>query len=167
MSKFYLTTGLTMSSDETYDGKFFFRKILAKSETGYNEFQIAKILLENPTKNVVQIYKISERFIDMELLETQILFDRSVRLKIRKIKEFLQNLGIMYIDWKMDNFGIDEEGNLKIFDFDCSGIIDAKTNSWILRPPLYFNYKNAVDNGMKTPKEIDDYCFDRFLNTVF
>jgi hypothetical protein len=167
MSKIYLTTGLTINSDETYDGKFFFRKSLAYDETGYNEFQIAKILLENPSNNIVHIYKISERFIDMELLETQILIDRSVRLKIRKIKEFLQNLGIMYIDWKMDNFGIDGDGNLKIFDFDCSGIIDTKTNAWILRPPLYFNYKNAVDNGMKTPKEIDDYCFDRFLNTIF
>jgi hypothetical protein len=167
MSKIYLTSGLSISSEEMYNGKFFFRKCLAYDETGYNEFKIAKILFENPSNKIVHIYNISERFIDMELLETEILMDRSIRLKLRKIKEFLQNLGIIYVDWKMDNFGIDEEGNLKIFDFDCSGIIDTKTKSWILKPPLYFNYKNAIENGMKTPTEIDDYCFDRFLNTIF
>lgn len=168
MSIILTNLGKKPLSDETFEGKFFFRKCFSYDETGQNEYRIAKLLKENPNrlKNIVEIFRISERFIDMEILETEILIDRSVRLKLRKIKEFLQSLGIMYIDWKMDNFGIDKEGNLKIFDFDCSGLIDIKTNEWILKPPTYFNYKNAINSGMKTPKDIDNYCFDRFLNSI-
>jgi serine/threonine protein kinase len=36
-------------------------------------------------------------------------------------KNHLQTLGIMYIDWKPDNIGIDPDGKYKLFDFDLSG----------------------------------------------
>ena len=40
---------------------------------------------------------------------------------MKKVKDFfLQNLGIIYIDWEQDNIGKGEDGNYKLFDFDGS-----------------------------------------------
>jgi serine/threonine protein kinase len=79
---------------------------------------------------------------------------------MRKVKDFLQSLGIMYIDWKPDNIGISNDGTYKLFDFDVSGLIDLKTSKWIVKPLEYWNYKKAIENGFKTPQQIDDFSFD-------
>jgi len=34
--------------------------------------------------------------------------------------------GIVYIDWKPDNMGIDVDGKIKIFDFNMSGLLSRK-----------------------------------------
>lgn len=97
----------------------------------------------------------------MELLNTD-LFKVSMRKlqnDMMEVKTFLQGLGIMYIDWKLDNIGISEDGELKLFDFDVSGLIDTKTEEWIIKPPEFWAYNNAVENGMVTPVEIDNYAF--------
>ena len=79
---------------------------------------------------------------------------------MKKTKDFLQNLGIMYVDWKMDNIGISNNGEYKLFDFDASGIVDLKTNNWILKPLDYWSYNEAIKKGCVTPKQIDDWSFD-------
>jgi serine/threonine protein kinase len=167
MSTIYTITGQFENSEEKSNDRFFFRKCLPLDD--FIEYKIAKILLENPEKsiNIVEYYRIDPKYIDMEKLNTEILIDSSCRYNLRRLKDFLHGLGIMYIDWKSDNFGMDNRGNIKLFDFDCSGIIDTKTNEWIFEPPKYFNYKNAIENGMRTPKEIDNYCFDKFLSTLY
>lgn len=167
MSKVYKLDGNFEELNEQIDGKNFFRKCLRVKEP--TEYSIVKILFENPekSKNIVEYYRIDPKYLDMEKLNTEILLDSSCRFNLRKLKDFLHSLGIMYVDWKQDNFGIDERGNIKLFDFDCSGIIDTKTNKWIIEPNKYFNYTNAVENGMKTPKDIDNYCFDKFLSTLY
>jgi hypothetical protein len=40
------------------------------------------------------------------------------------VKDFLQGLGIMYVDWKLDNIGKSLiDGKYKLFDFDASGLV--------------------------------------------
>ena len=77
-----------------------------------------------------------------------------------KVKDFLQDLGIMYIDWKFDNLAKSEDGTYKLFDFDASGLIDLLSKEWILEPQHYWNYNEAIKNGCITPKEIDDWGFN-------
>jgi hypothetical protein len=66
----------------------------------------------------------------------------------------------MYIDWKLDNIGIGENQQIKLFDFDGSGLIDIETNEWIIRAPFYWSYREAINIGMKTPSDIDNYAFE-------
>jgi serine/threonine protein kinase len=78
-------------------------------------------------------------------------------------KTYLQSLGIMYIDWKPDNMGVDKHGTYKLFDFNASGIAtlpDCK--EWIkkYRPFEHWSYRQALAKGLKDPKEIDDYAFE-------
>jgi hypothetical protein len=35
---------------------------------------------------------------------------------MKNVKDFLQSLGIMYIDWKIDNIGVSNVGAYKLFD---------------------------------------------------
>ena len=83
-----------------------------------------------------------------------------IRNTLLDIKKHLQNLGIIYIDWKNDQFGIDKDGKLKIFDFDGSGIIDKKTYKWIIKPPPFFSYNKAIKYGITNPLEIDNFSFN-------
>ena len=84
---------------------------------------------------------------------------------MRSVKKYLQQLGVMYIDWKLDNIGISER-RFKLFDFDVSGLIDVN-NKWIIEPPKYWSYNKAIQNGMKTPIEIDNYAFNYGLKSFF
>jgi hypothetical protein len=78
-----------------------------------------------------------------------------------KVKDFLQTLGIMYVDWKFDNMGKSVDGKYKLFDFDASGLSDLKTQEWKLKANhIYWSYKEAIKNGAQTPKEIDDWSFN-------
>ena len=76
------------------------------------------------------------------------------------VKSHLQSLGIMYIDWKLDNIGISSDGELKLFDFDVSGVINNESGEWIIEPPKYWSYKNAIKNGMENPVDIDNFLFN-------
>ena len=80
-----------------------------------------------------------------------------IREAMIDVKDFLQQLGIMYIDWKYDNIAKGKDGNYKLFDFDSSGIVDK--DKWIVKPPNYWSFRNAKENHCKTPKEIDDWSF--------
>jgi serine/threonine protein kinase len=81
-----------------------------------------------------------------------------------EVKTYLQNVGIVYIDWKLDNMGISEDKQIKLFDFDASGLIDIETKQWIRRPALYWSYMQAINNGIENPIDIDNYAFDIEFN---
>lgn len=150
---------------EKYNDKFFFRKTSPDSV----EIEISTLLMDKPNKNIVEFYNITPEFIDMELLETyQIkssviytIFNDKPKIKeiMKPVKDFLQSLGIAYIDWKIDNIGI-SDGTYKLFDFNMCGIFDVNTDLWITPPERGFNYKNAIKRGITDPRRIDDICFE-------
>jgi hypothetical protein len=165
--------------DDTYDGKPFFRKNYGKPHPFLDyskkaESAIVKILMEHPHPhpNIVYYYDINSKYVDMEQVETHKsnpLHDPSMTREdlneiievMSKVKDFLQALGIMYIDWKFDNMGKSVYGKYKLFDFDASGLIDLKTQQWKLKAnPITWSYNEAIKNGAKTPKEMDDWSFN-------
>lgn len=157
-------------TSETYNGKHFFRKIFYYSnpptENQINsakaEIEIVRIIMENPHPNIATYYSVNEQFVDMELLDTDTPKNNEKMITTMSgVKDFLQNLGIMYIDWKKDNIGVDASGNYKLFDFDCSGIINLKNNQWIIKPFEAWSYNNAISKGCKTPQQIDNWSFDK------
>ena len=78
-----------------------------------------------------------------------------------EVKTYLQNLGIMYIDWKLDNMGISDDGQFKLYDFDASGLIDIKKpTEWIIEPFKGWSYNKAIESGMILPIDIDNYAFE-------
>jgi len=165
--------------DDTYDGKPFFRKNYGKPHPFLDyskkaESAIVKILMEHPHPhpNIVYYYDINSKYVDMEQVETHKsnpLYDHSMTREdlneiieaMSKVKDFLQALGIMYIDWKFDNMGKSVDGKYKLFDFDASGLIDLKTQQWKLKAnTIYWSYNEAIKNGAQAPKEIDDWSFN-------
>jgi hypothetical protein len=176
-----MNTETTIQTDATLtgrDGVPFFRKFgppLLKNHAYSKEVEsaIVKILMKHPHPNIVTYYEISENYIDMEQLYTEksspsffevepSSYEKLIEIQevMSKVKDFLQALGIMYIDWKFDNLAKSVDGPYKLFDFDASGLIDLKTNDWILQPQPYWSYRKAIENGCITPKEIDDWSFN-------
>jgi serine/threonine protein kinase len=161
-------------TDETFNGKPFFRKVFYLDETNSNlekkirlaqaaqaEITIVNILMKNPYPNIATYYQVNKFYVEMEELNTSTKKNQGEVIEImKKTKDFLQSLGIMYIDWKYDNIGIANDGIYKLFDFDVSGLVDLNTNKWILEPLHYWSYNKAIENGCKTPKEIDDFAFN-------
>jgi serine/threonine protein kinase len=141
-----------------HNGKDFFRKMTDNA----GEKEICELLMKHPHKNIIQIYGVGKDYIVMELLNTDMSRENmsSVKNVMMEVKTYLQNLGIIYIDWKLDNIGIGENQQIRLFDFDGSGLIDIETKEWIRRPPLYWSYREAIKNGMKTPSDIDNCAFD-------
>jgi serine/threonine protein kinase len=157
MSKVYTLAGDTLPLD--HPEKVIFRKMT----NNRSELEICRLLMKNPHKNIINFYEIGNDYIDMELVETHFSYSKNIRKEIfYPVKDYLQSLGIIYIDWKKDNLGIGSDGNLKLFDFDCSGLISGP-EYWIYEPPQYFAYNEAVLNGKTTPFEIDDCSFETFI----
>ena len=131
--------------------------------TTITELEIYRRLDVSKSCGVVDVIHINEDSVVMEHLDIDLCYYTLTDIKhqMRFVKDYLQSIGIMYIDWKPDNIGISrKDGMLKLFDFDASGVIDLQSNTWIIRPLDWYSYKNAIDAGMRTPKEIDDYVFD-------
>ena len=164
--------------DETYDGRPFFRKYgpprtLNHVYSKKLETSIVQILMDHPHPNIVNYYDITDDYITMEQVITQksdpsyvglepTSYDDLIEIQqvMAKVKDHLQGLGIMYIDWKFDNLAKSEDGTYKLFDFDASGLIDLLSKECILEPQHYWNYNEAIKNGCITPKEIDDWGFN-------
>ena len=172
--------GELSETNETFNGKPFFRKVFYndKTETSSEkyirltkaanaEITISNILIKNPFPNIVTFYEINNNYIEMEelIMKTK-LNPEKVKETMKNVKDFLQSLGIMYIDWKTDNIGITKDGTYKLFDFDASGLVDLETNKWIIEPVEFWSYNNAIENGCKTPQEIDDYSFNHNIMSI-
>ena len=127
-----------------------------------NELEISRKIMNNPHKNIIKIYNVSNNYVDMELLNTNINMEDigEVKKVMTEVKTYLQYLGVIYIDWKLDNIGIGEDGQYKLFDFDVSGLVNVETKKWILEPPKLYSYNQAIKNGAVTPSEIDNDAFD-------
>lgn len=161
-------------TDETFNGKPFFRKVFYYDETNSDiekktrlaqaaeaEIAIVNILMNNPHPNIATYYQVNKDYVEMEELNTSAKKNQTEIIQtMTKVKDFLQSLGIMYIDWKDDNIGIANDGTYKLFDFDVSGVVDLKTNKWIVKPLEYWSYNKAIENGCKSPKQIDDFAFN-------
>jgi serine/threonine protein kinase len=158
--KIFTYDGKIVKTDELYEGKDFFQKMT----TNETEKKLCKIIMENPHKNIVKIYEVGNDYIKMEILNIDLagVNESEIKEKMIGVKNHLQSLGIMYIDWKLDNIGISEDGELKLFDFDASGLIEP--TKWEIQPPEYYSYREAIKNDMKTPIGIDNYIFE---NTDF
>lgn len=158
MKTYELNGKLTIDSTKLYKGQDFFRKMTNNK----NEIKLCKLIQQNPHKNIVEIYNVGKNSIDMELLNTDIHEKNMSDVKdaMNEAKSYLQNLGVMYIDWKLDNVGISvKDGHYKLFDFDVSGLINIKTKKWKIKPPIYAAYRKANVTGAKRPDEIDDSAF--------
>ena len=157
-SKIYNFDGEIEKIDTKFNDLYFFRK-MTKYE---NEIKIYKILQKNNHPNIVDIYRFGIKCVDIEILNTNMIDIDYIDIRniLLNIKDHLQNLGIVYIDWKDDQFGIDKDGKLKLFDFDCSGIIDKNTYKWVVEPPKFFAYNKAIEYGIKDPLEIDNFSFN-------
>ena len=166
--------GHMKKTDETFNGKPFFRKVFYYDETNSDiekktrlaqaaeaEIAIVNILMNNPHPNIATYYQVNKDYVEMEELNTSAKKNQTEIIQtMTKVKDFLQSLGIMYIDWKDDNIGIANDGTYKLFDFDVSGVVDLKTNKWIVKPLEYWSYNKAIENGCKSPKQIDDFAFN-------
>lgn len=127
------------------------------------EFHIAKIIQQNPYNNIVKIYKVTESYIDEELVYTDYTMTIDDIPILIKLREFLVKNNILYIDWKFDNFGRDIYGNLKLFDFNVSGIGDK--NGWKIKPFPGYLFKNA-SKITSNPYEIDKLIFNDFIKKI-
>jgi hypothetical protein len=173
-----METNKIIQTNKTYNGKPFFKKIFAITSTPTQSMEvlnhitlaettIAKKIMTNPYKhpNIVDIFVVNEKYILMEKLKPLDAEDYSINMNkvidcMNRVKDFLQSLGIMYIDWKFDNIGKSKDGIYKLFDFDASGLIDLNTNKWIIEPMNFFSYRNSKERNCKIPQEIDNWSFE-------
>jgi len=143
------------------DGQDLFRKILSQKEN--NEYDIVSFLQKFPDykqHHIVTIYDVTPEYIDMEDLTTTFKkTDPAAYIEtMRTAKDFLQSIGIMYLDWKEENTGKSKDGQYKLFDFDAAGIANVETNKWIIKP-VYLNSYGR--DKYLPPKELDDLLFDQ------
>jgi serine/threonine protein kinase len=157
-SKLYTLDGDIINFHELYENKPFFRKMTNSS----TELEIFRMLFKHNNDNIVKVYRIGHNYVDIELLIPIVNNKNSVEIKkiMTDVKNYLQNVGIIYIDWKLDNIGITKNNIYKLYDFDASGIINLNTHEWIKRPALYYSYNQATDAGLSSPIEIDNFIFD-------
>ena len=168
-------TDKIIQTNKTFHGQLFFKKIFPITTTRtieefnhlkLTETTIAKNIMANSYKhpNIVTFFDINKKYILMEKLNQLDKEDLSNKNELiesmKKAKDFLQSLGIMYIDWKLDNIGKNKDNIYKLFDFDASGLIDLNTNEWIIEPINFFNYRKSKEKNCKTPQEIDNWCFE-------
>jgi serine/threonine protein kinase len=134
-----------------------FRKFLNMEDSSHiTECTIAKMLKDNPQPNVVKIYDVVQDddtwYIDMEHLDDSYVPLNKYAFDFKKGLEQLHNIGVVYIDIKEDNKGYSViDGVYKVFDFDCSGIVDiASPKKWIMKP-----YRNSA--RYQDLKHVEDY----------
>lgn len=141
--------------DATYQGKPLFRKMRPDE----NEQKIALIVQSDPHPNVVNIYYVCDEYIDMELLDTSSKVFNAI--DVERAHNYFLKKGIVYMDWKPDNYGLDHHGITKVFDFNSAGIFDKKTGQWIDPAPEYYAWRIATGEGMTSPYLIDLFTFEK------
>jgi len=154
---------------KTSDGKRFFRKTIKYTI----ELDIVKILKINPHPNIVTFYDITNKYFDMELLDTDYIATQCeftnkeievVRKQMEKAKDHLQSLGISYIDWKLDNIGYcHQTKQYKLFDFDGSGLFDKENNyKWVNSPEPFNVYRYSIIDKIMDPISMDNNGFNNY-----
>ena len=147
-----------------------FRKELDLGNIGSMiEFEIASRLLKDPQQNVVKIYKVvkTERycFIDMEKLDDTYVPYKTYLEDFKKGLTQLHSLGVAYIDIKSDNIGYSSVDKCyKIFDFDCSGLVDMENESkWELKPFEGVMYQNIckLEESVSNLYELDNIALKK------
>lgn len=145
------------------NNKYFFRKFIdTKYVAHYTEYQICKILKKHPHKNIVNIYAVTHRYIDMEILD---LTSKNCNyMELCDAIEHLHSLNIVYLDIFRRNIGFSKEtGKLKLFDFNCSGILKEPLE-WDREPFIYGNMYQYVVQNFKVKNYI---YYDYILLTKF
>ena len=111
------------------------------------EYEIVSHLIKHPyqekCKNIVTILDLTPEAIVMEKLDTNKKPDDRFQSDMDAAVEYLNSIGIVYIDWKHDNIGFSHIDNCwKLFDFNVSGLVDlAKPLQWIVEPdPMCWMY---------------------------
>lgn len=155
--------------EEHCDGPDVFRKILNPNEaSSITELTIAKMLLKNPLSNVVKIYDVKhndvECYIDMELLNDNYVPISKYADDFKKGLQQLHSIGVVYIDIKSDNIGYSEkDGVYKVFDFNCSGIVDSNCpKQWFMQPwdeCYMYDKVKANEVFLSTLYELDMICW--------
>lgn len=143
----------------------FFRKMVDT----YTETEIYRRFLTHSHPHIVSVYDIKYTFVDIELVNTPIPTPDAIETFIQTttdIKNFLHTHGIVYIDWKLDNFGINAAGEYKLFDFDMSGMFDTHTHNWTVQPVEGFLYRRAIDRRLERPMDIDDFIYNEFVESL-
>jgi serine/threonine protein kinase len=113
--------------------------------------------------NIVYVYRAYDDFTDVELVRPITSMSPLIVKKMQSVMEYLHELGIAYVDWKIDNIGIGVDGEVKLFDFDGSGIFNVNDSEvWVQKAPKFYMYRKVVDtmlqNGIK-PCNIDRWAF--------
>ena len=163
--------GVFTKTAATYHGKPFFRKMFYFSDPPKPserhrvlvETSIARMLMEHPHPNIVSYYRIHETYLDMEkvsALSIEYQLDDVLPDMIR-VKDFLQGLGIIYMDWKLDNIG--KKGKkYKLYDFDGSGTVVR--GKWKIKPEPFWSFRQALQQGITDPYEMDNWSFQNCFN---
>jgi hypothetical protein len=159
-------------SELSFEGNPFFRKMFYTNQTtdfdkeryyaSRVEYEIYQRLQKYPQPNIVNVYHITEDYVDIELLDTCIQHRKKAMESASHAKTQLQNLNILYIDWKLDNMGMATDGTYKLFDFDVSGIVEKDDpTKWKMKPLEYYTYKTITSKHKDlTPIEIDNKAFE-------
>lgn len=149
--------------DYRFNGKLVFRKKYGTGEL--IEKKIVNILKKNPHPNIVQIYTITPEYFDMEMLKSVTYLNENDKTQLKTAKKFMQSLGIYYIDWKLDNLGRDENGVIKIFDFNFSIIQIGET----LYRSIFYSRAEIFARWLfcYTYSEIDDVCFKTITSRFY
>jgi hypothetical protein len=123
------------------------------------EKQLIEHLQRHPHPNVVTFYRVTERYVDMEYLYPLESHDTLERILpvMEKVKTFLQGIGVIYMDWKLDNL-VKGKNGYTLIDFDHSGIATMDCDyRWIVEPSGW-SYDQAK-RWCATPNEMDDWSF--------
>lgn len=166
MTSLYLHKNLEITKENKLhplNNKFYFRKYIdTKYVSHYTEYKICKILKKNPHKNIVTIYEVTHKYIDMELLD--LTSNKCNYIELCDALEHLHSLNIVYLDIFRRNIGFSKEtGELKLFDFNCSGILKGPLE-WEREPFIYgIMYQYVVRNC-----KVQNYIYyDYILLTKF
>ena len=149
-------------------GKYYFRKVGPSPL----EHKICILISQNFNPNIVNFYAINTISLDMEVLDTELkIVNEPQAMKLIadmvNARNYLLSLGIVYIDWKLDNIGWSNENKtFKLFDFDVSGTYNIQTLKWINEPPKYFAYNEAITNNITDPIGIDSFNFNKMVDEL-
>ena len=142
---------------ETYNGKRFFQKMIA--EEYIIEIEIYDFVKSHNHPNICNCYLIDHenKTITMEFLKTYLPIPYKAIDIMRSLKSFLQSNGIVYLDWKPDNIGIDEKGVIKLFDFNSSSFFQNQE----FIPNDSFIFEDFITKTpYTTPIECDNWKFE-------